>query len=315
MAKPAAKSRKKTPSVAQSTRRNSASTTTSDGTKQRQPLPAAWQLTSIAWRRIWRYRRLFIAITLIYGLFNLVLVQGFAGNSESANLKTQLSQAANGQFGSLSAGLTAFFTLLGSAGNGSSNTTGAYQFFLVVVVSLALIWALRQTAAGAVVRMRDAFYNGMYPLIPFILVLLCIGLQLLPLLIGSGLYSLVVTNNIAVNAGEKLAWGLFGSVLAALSFYLISSSIFALYIVTLPDMTPRKALRSARDLVKSRRWTVLRKLLFLPLVLLTTAAIIMLPIIIWLTPLSQWIFFVLTMFALVAIHAYGYTLYRELLDE
>ena len=56
--------------------------------------------------------------------------------------------------------------------------------------------------------------------------------------------------------------------------------MFALYIVTLPDMTPMKALRSARELVRYRRWTVLRKVLFLPLMLLVVAAIIMVPIII-----------------------------------
>jgi uncharacterized membrane protein YoaK (UPF0700 family) len=96
---------------------------------------------------------------------------------------------------------------------------------------------------------------------------------------------------------------------------MISSSLFALYIVTLPDMTPFKALRSARELVRHRRWTVLRKILFLPIILLVVAAIIMLPIIIWLTSLAQWVFFLLTMFALVAANAYMYTLYRELLNE
>jgi hypothetical protein len=41
----------------------------------------------------------------------------------------------------------------------------------------------------------------------------------------------------------------------------------------------------------------------------------MLPIIILLTSLAQWVFFLLTMFALVAVHAYMYTLYRELLND
>jgi hypothetical protein len=34
-----------------------------------------------------------------------------------------------------------------------------------------------------------------------------------------------------------------------------------------------------------------------------------------LTPLSQYVFFVLTICSLVAVHAYMYTLYRELLNE
>jgi hypothetical protein len=80
-------------------------------------------------------------------------------------------------------------------------------------------------------------------------------------------------------------------------------------------MTPMKALRSARELVRYRRWTVLRKVLWLPFVLLLAAALIMVPIIIWLTALAQWIFFLLTMFAVAAVHAYLYGLYRELLVE
>jgi hypothetical protein len=169
--------------------------------------------------------------------------------------------------------------------------------------------------AGSKARVRDTYYRGMYPLVPFILVLMVIALQLVPLLVGSTVYSLVINNGIAVLFIEKLLWALLYALLALLSLYMISSSLFALYIVTLPDMTPLKALRSARELVRYRRWTVLRKVLCLPLILLVAAAIIMLPIIVWLTPLAKWIFFLLTMSSLVAVHAYMYTLYRELLNE
>jgi hypothetical protein len=96
---------------------------------------------------------------------------------------------------------------------------------------------------------------------------------------------------------------------------MLASSLFALYIVTLPGMTPIRALRSARGLVRYRRWTVIRKILWLPLLLLLVAAVIMLPIIIWLTAVAQWVFFILSMFALLAVHSYMYALYRELLNE
>lgn len=278
-------------------------------------LPNVWQLTKTTWAILWQHKKLFIGITLIYGLLNLVLVQGLAGGTDVSSLKHSLSQAFTGQLGSLVSALGVFVALVGSSGNGSSQTAGAYQLSLGIITSLAVIWALRQVLAGATVRIRDTYYRGMYPLVPFILVLLVIGLQLLPLLIGSTLYNLVISNGIAVNLIEKLAWLLLFVLLAAWSLYMISSSLFALYIVTLPDMTPRKALRSARELVRTRRWTVLRKILCLPIILLIVAAGIMVPIIIVLTPLAQWIFFLLTMFALVAIHAYMYTLYRELLNE
>lgn len=278
-------------------------------------LPNVWQLTKTAARTLWQHKELFLGITIVYGLLNLLLVQGLASGTDVTNLKNSLNQVSAGQLGSLVSSLGVFVILVGSAGNSSSQTAGAYQLILGLMTSLAVIWALRQVLAGQAIRIRDAYYRGVYPLVPFVLVLVVIGLQLLPLLIGSTLYSLVVTNGIAVYMIEKLIWGVLYALLALLSLYLITSSLFALYIVTLPDMTPMKALRSARELVRYRRWTVLRKLIWLPVVLFIAAAIIMVPIIIWLTPLAQWVFFLLTMFSLVAIHAYMYTLYRELLNE
>jgi hypothetical protein len=278
-------------------------------------LPGALNLTKTAALIFWRHRAVLSGIIIIYGLLNLILVQGLAGNTDVGSLKDNLNKVFSGHFGSLASSLSVFAVLVSSAGNGSSQTAGTYQFFLAVVASLAIIWALRQLLAGSRLRIRDAYYLGMYPLIPFILILIVIGIQLIPLLIGSSLYSLVISTGAAASGIEKLLWALLFLVLALWSLYMISASVFALYIVTLPDMTPRKALRSAKELVRFRRWTVLRKLLCLPVILLIAAAIVMVPIIIWLTPLSQWVFFVLTMFALLAVHTYAYTLYREMLHE
>ncbi|MDB5170334.1 MAG: hypothetical protein JWO35_28 [Candidatus Saccharibacteria bacterium] len=278
-------------------------------------LPNVWLLTKKATLTLWEHKRLFVAITLIYGLLNLVLVQGLASGTDVGSLKDQLSSVFTGNFGAIASSLSIFAVLVGSSGNGSSQTAGAYQLFIALITSLAIIWALRQVLLGNKLRARDAYYRGMYPLVPFILVLLIVGLQLIPLIVGSSLYSIVISNGIAVYFVEKLMWAVAFGLLGLLSAYMLSSSLFALYIVTLPDMTPMKALRSARELVRHRRWTVLRKVLCLPVILLVAAALIMVPIIIVLTPLAQWIFFLLTMFSLAAVHAYMYTLYRELLNE
>lgn len=278
-------------------------------------LPNVWRLTKAAWQTLWHHKKLFIGIAIIYGLLNLILVQGLAGGTDVSGLKHALNQAASGNFGSLASAFSVFAVLVGSAGNNSSQTTGGYQLSLSIVTSLAVIWALRQVLAGTPTRIRDAYYRGMYPLIPFVLVILVIGLQLLPFIIGSTVYSIVVTNGVAVGTLESLGWLLVFLLAAAWSVYMISSSLFALYIVALPDMTPLKALRSARNLVRGRRWPVILRLLFLPIILLVVAAVIMVPIIITVTFLAQWVFFILTMFTLVAVHAYMYTLYRELLNE
>ena len=278
-------------------------------------LPNVWALTKQVAGLLWQYKKLFIGITLVYALLNLVLVQGLASNTDVTSLKNTLNGVFTGHLRELASSLTVFVVLVGSAGNGSSNTAGAYQLFLVLITSLAVIWALRHVLAGEAVRVRDAYYRGMYPLIPFILVLCVIGLQLLPLVIGTGLYGIVVNNGIAVNGAETAIWAILAIALSVLSLYWLCSSLFALYIVTLPDMTPLKALRSARELARYRRAQIIRKLLWLPFALFVVSAIIMLPIILWLTPVAQWVFFLLTTFSVVAIHAYMYSLYRELLNE
>lgn len=278
-------------------------------------LPSVYGITKKATLTVWQHRTLFGGIIVVYGLLNLLLVQGIAGTSNISSLKDSLDQIFTGNFAQLSSAFGVFSVMLSSAGNSSSPTAGAYQFFLALIFSLALIWALRQVLAGQKIRIRDAYYRGMYPLIPFVLVLLIMGLQLIPMIIGSTLYNLVITQGIAVFAVEKLIWALLYALLALLSLYMLSSSVFALYIVTLPDMTPVKALRSARELVRNRRWTVVRKIVCLPIILLVAAGLVMVPIIIWLTPLAKWTFFILTMSVLLGVHAYIYTLYRELLNE
>lgn len=275
-------------------------------------LPSVWRLTEQAGRTLWKHKKLLVGISLVYAVFNLLFVQGFSNMSDLTTLKTSLHTAFGG--GALSSGLTLFGVLITSSGS-SSGSAGGYQLFLILMVSLAVIWALREVLAGSRVRIRDAYYRGMYPLVPFILVLVVICLQLIPLAIGATLYNLVLTNGIAIYVAEKLLWALLFGGLALLSLYMISSSVFAFYIVTLPDMTPMRALRSARLLVRHRRWTVLRKVLALPVILLTVAAVIMLPIILLVTPISQWVFYVLTIFSVAIVHTYLYGLYRELLRE
>lgn len=254
-------------------------------------------------------------IALVYGLLVILLAQGLAATTDVVSVKQQMSQAFTGSLASLASSFSVFMVLIGSSGGASNQSAGAYQFFLGLIASLAIIWALRQLYSDTQIRVRDAYYKGMAPLVPFVLVLLVVGLQLLPMLIGSSIYSTVVGNGIAVTAVEKLFWLILFLGLSAVSLYFVSSSLIALYIATLQDMTPLKALRSAKQLVKNRRWIVVRKLLFLPVALLLAAGTIMLPVIALIPIIAPWLFFALTILALVTTHTYIYTLYRELIRE
>jgi hypothetical protein len=276
-------------------------------------LPSSWKIWRGSLGILKNNWKLFLGITLIYGILTIILVRGIGGSLNLSQLKSSLTSGFSGSLASLGTATALFTYLVGSAGASGNPAGGTYQTLLIIIVSLATIWALRQVLADNAVRIRDSFYNGMYPLIPFILILLVIGLQLIPLLLGSWLYSTVISNNIAATSPEKVIWFLIFILLAILSLYMICSSLFALYIVTLPDMTPVKALRSARQLVLHRRWIVIRKIIFLPLALLIIVALIIFPLILFLTAAAEWVFFFLSMFLLIVVHAYMYSLYRELL--
>ncbi len=278
-------------------------------------LPSVFYLTKKTALALWENRVLFGIIALVYAVLTVIFVQGLSSGINTSSLKSGLEHLAHGDFQVLLSNLGVFAILVSSAASTTSPVSGAYQFLLALITTLAVIWAIRQRLSGSHIRLRDVYYKGMYPLIPFILVLFVICVQLLPLVIGAKLYDIVITNGIAVHLIEKLFWLALFIILAFWSLFMVSSSIFGLYIVTLPDMTPLAALRSAKGVVRYRRWTILRKILWLPMVLLIITAIIMLPVIAFVASLAQWVLFFLSMTGLVVVNVYMYILYRELLNE
>jgi len=257
--------------------------------------------------------RVFGGILLVYIFLTIILVKGVGGGIGLSEIKNVAQETIQGNSAQLITAFTLFGFLLGSAGSSVSETGAAYQTLLTILFSVVFIWVLRQTYADKKVGIRDSFYNGVYPLIPFTLVLIVIGLQLIPIAAASSLYAIVITGGLAVNITETILWLLLFLGLSLLSLYWVSSSVFALYIVTLPDMRPMVALRTAQKLARNRRWEIMRKILFLPVILLIIAAAILLPLILYVTPLAEWVFFVLNMCALLVAHSYMYALYRELL--
>ncbi len=264
-------------------------------------------------RLIKKHWRLFAGLGLLYVVLTIMFVRGLTFSVDANNIRSNAQALFNGQWATF---LTASALLSAIVGASSSaNGSSAYQPILLITVALATIWLLRQLMADKQVRVRDGFYKGMYPVIPFFLVLMIIGLQLMPLALGAWLFTTVISNLIAVTAIEKTLWFILFLLLATLSLYMVTSSIFALLIVALPDMTPFKALRSARQLVLHRRWMVSRKLLFLPLFLVSVGLVIMLPFLIWLPRVAELVYFVISMISWPISITYLYNVYRELLHD
>lgn len=275
-------------------------------------LPNSFVLTKHAFSHIWRYKKLFAVIALTYLALNLLFVRGFLFTADLTEIKTAITEVFSGSIGQIAGALTVMGLLAGSL-NPTSEVAALYQSVLVLVFSMFTIWTLRQTYAGELPQIRDIFYKSSYPLVQFVIVIFVIGLQLIPLLLANFLYTAVIASGLSTTAAEVFAWSALVFLLILWSLYLVTVSIFAMYIVTLPDMTPLKALRSAKGLVQHRRWTVMRRVVFIPFALVVCGFLVMLPIIWFISPLAEIVFLVLSAFVLPLVHSYVYALYRELL--
>jgi hypothetical protein len=271
--------------------------------RSRAKVPGSFSLVRYTFNFIKHYWRPLMGIVLVYSLLNLIFVSGFLSSAsaiiDNSNSK-QFSDALN-TFGSL------------FSGNGS-NATSTMQSVLLIIESLVIIWALRHLFSGEEIRVKQAYYHSTSPLIPFVLVVFVVMLQLLPITIGSAILAIVLSS-ITGNAAVEFIFTLLFIVLSFWSIYMISSSVFALYIVTLPNMQPRSALKSAKNLVHFRRWHIVRRLLFLPLFIILFMAVFMVPLILYAKFLVTSTFFVLCMLAVLFAHTYLYSLYKGLLDS
>lgn len=277
-------------------------------------LPSVLGLSKKCVRQLWDYRLLFIGVLLIYGILNFAITQGYSAGTSVASLNSQL----NGQYkGNPIANSLAIYTLMFSPSNNASSSSGAsgvsFGLIMLIIASLAVIWVVRNISNKVKVRIRDAYYKGMYPLVPFVIILSLIALELLPLVIGGSIYAAVTNGHIANTAIEQLAFGLIAFILGSLTMYLLSSTAFALYMVTLPDMTPVRALKASLKLVRKRRFPIILRLLYLPLILLVVSGVVMLPVIIFIPSIAPWVFMVLALVLLALFHLYMYNFYRELL--
>jgi hypothetical protein len=280
-----------------------------EANQSRKKLTGSFRLFADSFSLLRQHWKLFGGIILIYFILSFVLIGTRGSGFDLGAIKEQVNDSSSGVGANL-----ALFTLVASSSSSTSSESGAsYQSIVVLIVSLATIWALRQIMARKKIKIRDTFYKGMYPMIPVVLVLLVIGLQFIPLILSVFLLGVGFGSEVAVGFVEKTLWGVVIGLLALLSLYMVCSSTFAFYVATLPDMRPMAALRSARQLVRFRRWTVMRRLLFLPFALLVVGALITLPFI-WVWPVAaQWVFLLLSMIGLIFAHIYLYSLYRELL--
>lgn len=284
--------------------------------KNYKPLPSAWSLWKTSLRMFWKYKRIISLFLLIYAILYVVFVRGLSGGIGLGELKQTLEDSAI-------TGFLASFTLFGILVSDSSTTTSEsasmYQGMLLIVGSLAFIWLLRQLSGDKFirVRIRDSFYKGMQPLVPFLTILGILALELIPFSIGGYVLNVVLANSLTGSGSELIGIYIICILLVVLSLYLVSGSIAALYIVTLPGMEPIKALKASHQLLLLHRWSVVRKFVLLVLFILSVGLVIFIPLLLAIPAsfawINEYIFFAGSISSFAVFHIYMYNLYKSLL--
>lgn len=281
-------------------------------------------------KTLWKYKRIFALLAVVYVLFYGVLVgiqsqEAYGAMGEL--LKETGGDIFSGNWGSIGqAGI-----LLAGIASGSVNTgvTEVQQFFGTIIflfMWLTTVWLLRNLLAGHKVRLRDGIYNSGAPVISTALIAVLIVIQLLPVAIAAiGYGAAAATGLLSGGAATMLFW-LAAACLTTLSLYWITSSLFAMIVVTLPGTYPYQAIKAAGDIVLGRRTKILLRWLWMLLMIALASLLVLIPIILidmglknmwpsidWL-PIVPFSFLIFASIAAMWMASYVYLLYRKIVD-
>ncbi len=294
-------------------------------------LPGNISFTGEVTKTLWKYKKIFLWLIVIYVLLYALLVGVQSQETYTTltdTLKDTGSEVFSGNWGAVGQAGLLFLTVASSGV--SSEATEAQQIFSVLIfllVWLTTVWLLRNLLAGHKVKLRDGLYNSGSPLFSMMVITLFIAIQLIPIAVAVIGYNAATTSGLiaAGGAGAMLFW-LGAALLTVLSLYWITSSLFAMIIVTLPGMYPYQAIKTAGDIMLGRRIKMLLRWLWMALIIALAWAIIMIPIILLdmglksLWPAITWLPIVPVVALITAagstvwVSAYVYLLYRKVVD-
>ncbi len=294
-------------------------------------MPAYWSFSGSVLSVLWRNKKIFGGLILVYIIVTFV-ISGVGAQDAYSNLASTLKSTGGDLFkGNLGSVAQAGLLLVSSVTTGLTPNVTQAQSVLGGLAAffgwLATIWLLRNILAGHKPRMRDGLYNSGSPVLATVIIGFIITLQLLPSAIALIIYTAAQNSGLLdVGVSAFLIWGAV-ILLILLSLYWLSSSLIALVVITLPGMYPLQAMRAAGDLVIGRRLRVLYRLLWLALIVILAWLIILIPIILFdswiksLVPAINWLPIVpvsITVMAaatLVYVSSYVYLLYRRIVDD
>ncbi len=294
-------------------------------------LPGYFLFTKYVAQTIWGYRKTFVFLIILYAILSALMV-GIGSqdlySTISNTLNTTSGNVFSGVIGQIGkSGLLFLTTATGGISQTLTESQQIYAGIITLLTWLITVWLLRNLIAGHKVKLRDGLYNAGAPIVSTFIIALVFIVQLLPLALAVIGYSAASASGLLAGGVEAMLFWIAAIFLALLSAYWVTSTFFALIIVTLPGMYPYQALKTASDLVIGRRLRILLRLVWMFVITLFVWAIIMIPVIsfdswiksIWgaissfpTVPLALLILGAVT---IIWISSYVYLLYRKVVDD
>lgn len=284
-----------------------------------------------AFRMIFKNWKIFLCLLITVMILNILLV-GLMSESTYTEFQDILDETnlelAGGKIGNVAKACLLLISTITTGGLSGESSESAVVFAVIIflVTWLTTIFILRHRFAGHQVKLRDALYNSMTPIISTLIVFLVIVLQCFPLIVLIVVYSVAMATGFLSTPFYALVFFIFAAAMILWSGYLVSSSLMALVSVSAPGLYPFRAIHAASDLMAGRRTRFIIRVLYLFVVLAFIWMIVALPLILidlalkssfsWLVgfPFIPLVLLALTCFTMVYIATYFYLYYRWMLN-
>ncbi|MBQ8985404.1 hypothetical protein IJ076_02560 [Candidatus Saccharibacteria bacterium] len=279
-------------------------------------------------KTIFKNWKLFLPFLVVMVLASIVFV-GLMSENTYKQFQMILDQTAEKNGTEISVFAKSGILLISTIFTGGLNldaTAGAGVFMALIflVIFLVTIFIIRHKMAGHAIKLRDALYNAMTPLISTFVVLIVAIIQCLPIMILIIAYSAAVETNFLSEPGYIILFVGFAALLILLSAYLLSSTIMALVAVSAPGLYPLEALKTASDLMTGRRIRFILRIVALLIVMVVMWSIVMMPLIMFDMFMGQFswteqipfipiVLVAMTCFSGIYVSAYFYLYYRWML--
>ncbi|MBM3209808.1 hypothetical protein FJZ39_00480 [Candidatus Saccharibacteria bacterium] len=296
-------------------------------------IPGYWALTAEVFKVIWKLRAKFIVFIAVYVLAAIALT-GIWSTATYINVQSAASQAADSsEGGRFVEAIYIFLSSVGSAFNGGSLASDQSEVqalissIMLIFVWLSTVWLLRNVFAHKQVSARDALYTSGSSVLPTLIVSAIILVQLIPFALATVGYITLVSVGVFDNTVLLMLFFIAAICFALVSIYLVTSSLIALVIVTLPGMYPLRALSLAGDIVISRRIRILLRYAWLVILIAVMWLILLYPTIVvhqllvesfnfmQYVPVVPIAVAILAVVSTILSATYVYVLYRKIVDD